>query len=137
VYLHRCIFFSFSFFNMLLYTILFFLSFSLSPETCTILLCVCVCLFVSLYIFSHTCVAVLYVRVSVHLTIYERKQLHSHVNRIIYTGTCITFFSSSSFFLSSSFISLLYLFFCCLCLLFFSLSFKHIHITTKKSLQQK
>jgi len=93
VCLHRCIFFSF--FNMLLYTILFFPYF-LGPK-----LPLCVCVYCShlcrcsiyKYINVCACVCVLFIRSS------RKEQLHSHiVNCVIHT-----FFLSFIFFLSLSF----------------------------------
>jgi hypothetical protein len=127
--LHRRIFLFFRFstcFCTLFSSLSLFLFPYLPRPVLSYCVCVCVSFFLSLSIFSHTCVAVLYVRVSVHWIIYyERKQLHSHVNRIIYTQAhALHFFSFSSFFF---FHLPLFLFFCWSFSL--SLSFQHIHIT--------
>ena len=130
MYLHRRIFF-FRFFNMLLYTILFF---SLPPETCPIL----VCMFLSIY-FSHTCVAVLCVRVSVHFLANLGKQKLTALLLVsiafYYTCTCVTIFFCPPVLFLIFLYSILYLFLTSFSLSL-SLSFQHIHII-QKSLQQK
>jgi len=124
MYLHRRIFFFFVFQHAFVHYS--FLSLSSTPETCTILSCVCV--FLSLYIFSYTCVAVLCVCSSYdHLLKTKRKQLHTHVIRIIYTCTCITFFCPSVFFSHIP----LFLF------IFFLLSFFSLSLFSTYTLQQK
>jgi hypothetical protein len=130
-----CIFtvasFSFSFFNMLLYTILFF--FLISTDLYYPFVCVCVCF--SLYIFSHTCAAVLYVYACECLFDHlARKQHHSYVIRIIYTCTCITFFFVLKvfFFFSIIFFYFSSLSFFAVFFLYLSLSFQHI-TTEEKS----